>query len=125
MKDSCENFNIPECIQAFAKELFRRFYSNIRRDYILFQKTVPFVFVWEFFSFYKIGKKDAKKILKIWANLGLITLVKFHGVRLREGVEQEIISDLANEDTNFWLATAPHGLRFEKEEDCNAEKKEG
>ncbi|MFH7903925.1 MAG: hypothetical protein QW409_03170 [Candidatus Aenigmatarchaeota archaeon] len=73
---------IPEEIKNFAINLFEKFVQITRKEYLIFERVIPFSYVWSFFSYYKIGKKDAKEIIKIWESLGLCKIHRFHGIRI-------------------------------------------
>ncbi|MEM5875298.1 MAG: hypothetical protein QXW01_00270 [Candidatus Aenigmatarchaeota archaeon] len=90
------DLNIPEEVEHFALSLFRRLCESIRKEYLIFEKTIPYSFVWSFFSFYKIGRTDAKKIIKLWIEKKLCEYVKFSGIRINEKIANEILKSMVN-----------------------------
>ncbi|MEM0476509.1 MAG: hypothetical protein QW367_02625 [Candidatus Aenigmatarchaeota archaeon] len=82
MKNKISCLYIPKEIKNFAENLFEKFVQVVRKEYLIFERVIPFSYVWSFFSYYKIGKKDAKEIIKIWETLGLCKIHRFHGIRI-------------------------------------------
>lgn len=121
MENRPRDLNIPKEVEYFARSLFLKLCESTRREYLIFEKVIPFSFIWSFFSFYRIGKKDAKKIIKIWKEIGLCEIAKVHGIRIPREVSDKIVLELAKQDTSFWLLCAPHQLN-KKEGEENGSK---
>lgn len=77
-KVNSDDFNL----NTFAIYLFEKLKESISKQPI-FSEKIPFAYIWSFFSFYKINKKDAKKVVRIWVELGLCDYVRFRGIKIK------------------------------------------
>jgi hypothetical protein len=104
------------------------------------KRPIPFLISTLTLSNSKITKREAKTLLKTFVKQGWLETVQFKGYRLTVKAIKEILNDMtvfeflnnfgidvvnsrtfaqavyekAQEDTEFWLKHAPHGLRRDK-----------
>ncbi|MEM5815850.1 MAG: hypothetical protein QXL14_02265 [Candidatus Aenigmatarchaeota archaeon] len=101
IKGRCVGLNNPnDPFEFFAISLFEKFYKSLKLEVLIFKKFIPYAYVWSFFSFYKINRQDAKKILKIWVDRRLCEYVKFAGIRINEKIVNEVLKSMVNNTTS-------------------------
>lgn len=65
----------------YYRDLFQKFLKDFPKARIL-NKTIEFYLVYQWFSYYRIEKQEARKILKEWESRGFCKLVQFHGIKI-------------------------------------------
>ncbi|MEM2174459.1 MAG: hypothetical protein QXI58_02395 [Candidatus Micrarchaeia archaeon] len=73
--------------EYYHKQLFRSFIKDFPKTRFL-NKTIEFSLIYQWFSYRRIGKKEARLILKEWVRLGLCERKRYHGILIlnTEGV---------------------------------------
>ncbi len=68
---------------SFSKSLFKQFSSDMRKGNI-FQSLniIPFSIVYFWFSWKKLDKNTARKIVREWADNKWCERVRYHGIKL-------------------------------------------
>ena len=68
---------------SFSKRLFEQFSSDMTKgDIFRHLKIIPFNIVYFWFSWKKIDKKTARRVIKEWADDKWCEKIKYHGIRL-------------------------------------------
>lgn len=94
MKNDVRNLNLPkfdlkvfaqgqkQVEEKFFKNLFSKFLNELPSFWKVSNRTIPFSFIYFWFSWRKFDKKTARAILKSWVSLGLCKLVPYHGIKI-------------------------------------------
>lgn len=61
--------------------LFRKFVRDFPKTRFL-NETIEFSFIYQWFSYRRISKKEARSILKEWVRMNLCKLSRYHGIKL-------------------------------------------
>ncbi|MEM5782146.1 MAG: hypothetical protein QXD43_03030 [Candidatus Aenigmatarchaeota archaeon] len=82
-----------EIIKQYLIVLFIKLLKTLTNSQIFFRKIVSFSFLWSFFSYHHITKYEAKKIIKMWAQMGLCEIVRLHGIKVNVNSDFIKLSD--------------------------------
>jgi len=75
---------VKSSIEAeWSRDLFNKFLEEIPPYYKMVNKTIPFFFVYFWFSHRKIDKKTAFKIIQIWESLDFCKIVTYTGICIK------------------------------------------
>lgn len=108
---------------GFSKELFHKFLKELPSFYSILNKTVPFSYCYWWFSWRKIDKATARKILRQWNSLGFCHIVPYHGLRVSSNFKDKDLKEDANstkEQDKIYFQ-----LKKEVERILKGEKKDG
>ena len=67
--------------EGFTRSLFSRFLYSLP-SYFSPAKTVPFSYIYYWFSWEKFDKQTAREIIDDWVNIGLCEYVRYRGVKI-------------------------------------------
>jgi hypothetical protein len=69
--------------EHFYLNLFDLFTKSLPLEFLNTSRIIPFSIVRLVLSWYRLGKKETNLIMRKWAQLGFIEIVKFKGIKLR------------------------------------------
>jgi hypothetical protein len=67
----------------FYSNLFDLFTNSLPVEFLETSKIIPFSIVRLVLSWYRLDKKEASLVMRKWAQLKLVEIVKFKGIKIR------------------------------------------
>jgi hypothetical protein len=75
-------FKTDRIDERFYIDLFNLFTKSIPLEFLDASRVIPFSIVRLVLSWYRLGKKETNLIMRKWAQLGFVEIVKFKGIKL-------------------------------------------
>jgi hypothetical protein len=76
-------FKSDKTHEHFYIDLFNLFTKSIPLEFLNTSRIIPFSVIRLVLSWYRLDKKETNLIMRKWAQLGFIEIVKFKGIKLR------------------------------------------
>ncbi|TAL46751.1 hypothetical protein EPN87_04590 [archaeon] len=77
---------IDQIEKVYCRLLFAKFLEQLPKFHkINPDRTIPFSYVYFWFSFQKMDRKAARQVTRTWIFMGLVERVRYHGIKLKGG----------------------------------------
>lgn len=78
----------------FSQQLFYKFLRELPSFYHpILGKTIPFSYCYFWFSWRKIDKRTARKIVRQWVSLGFCRVVPYHGLKISSNFKNKVLEE--------------------------------